>query len=162
MKQLILVRHGKSSWDYKVDDRDRPLTQRGINDGHLVASAFRAAHITVDAIYSSPANRALHTCTIFLRTLGFPEDRFRLSEELYEFSGEGVMAFVRHLHDRLNTVMIFGHNHAFTNVVNQWGSTYVDNLPTTGLAQLQFNTDSWASLSGGTTIQTIFPKQLLQ
>jgi phosphohistidine phosphatase len=160
MKQLILVRHGKSSWDYHVDDRDRPLTQRGINDGHLVSETFRQANITVDAIYSSPANRALHTCTIFLRNLKFPEDRFRLSDELYEFSGEGVMSFVRQMHDRLNTVMIFGHNHAFTNVANQWGNTYIDNVPTTGLAQLEFDVDSWAALSSGTTIRTLFPNQL--
>ena len=29
MKTLILVRHGKSSWDYAVNDKDRPLQRAG-------------------------------------------------------------------------------------------------------------------------------------
>ncbi len=160
MKQLIMVRHGKSSWEYDVNDKDRPLLDRGIRDGHLVAGAFKDTGTAVDAIFSSPANRALHTCVIFLRKLKFPYEHFRLSNELYEFSGEGVKAFVQQLDDSLDTVMIFGHNYAFTNVVNQWGSKEIDNVPTTGLVHLQFSTDSWASVSSGTTSRVIFPKQL--
>lgn len=160
MKQLIMVRHGKSSWDLKVDDKDRPLLERGIKDGHLVAHAFSDRKIKVDAIYSSPANRALHTCVIFLRELQFPYENFRLTNELYEFSGEGVIQFVKALDNSLNTVMIFGHNNAFTNVVNHWGSKSIDNVPTTGLVRLNFKTDSWDSVEGGTTESVIFPKQL--
>jgi phosphohistidine phosphatase len=160
MKQLILVRHGKSSWDLDVNDKDRPLKQRGIEDGHLVASAFKARKIHVDAIFSSPANRALHTCVIFLRELKFSYENFRLSNDLYEFSGEGVVQFVKGLDSSLNAVMVFGHNNAFTNVVNHWGNKTIDNVPTTGLVQLSFKTDSWASVDGGTTESVIFPKQL--
>ncbi|MGY8915204.1 MAG: SixA phosphatase family protein, partial [Flavobacteriales bacterium] len=53
MKTLILVRHGKSSWDYQVDDQDRPLKERGINDGHLVGSAVKSMNISIDAAFSS-------------------------------------------------------------------------------------------------------------
>jgi phosphohistidine phosphatase len=56
--------------------------------------------------------------------------------------------------------MVFGHNNAFTNVVNHWGNKTIDNVPTTGLVQLSFKTDSWASVDGGTTESVIFPKQL--
>jgi phosphohistidine phosphatase len=160
MKQLILVRHGKSSWDYKVDDKDRPLQERGIADGYMVATSFGATNTPVDAIFSSPANRALHTCVIFLRRLKFPFSKFGLANELYEFSGEGVMEFVKGLDNSLQTVMIFGHNNAFTNVANYLGSKAIDNVPTTGLVQLSFDTDSWAALAGGTTVRLIFPKQL--
>ncbi len=155
-----MVRHGKSSWDYDVNDKDRPLLERGIRDGHLVAGSFRESQTTVDAIFSSPANRALHTCVIFLRKLKFPYGKFELSNELYEFSGQGVMQFVRGLDDSLDTVMIFGHNYAFTNVVNSWGDKAIDNVPTTGLVHLKFATDSWASVSEGTTARLIFPKML--
>ena len=30
MKTLVLLRHAKSSWDYPVDDIDRPLSFNGI------------------------------------------------------------------------------------------------------------------------------------
>lgn len=160
MKQLILVRHGKSSWEYDVHDKDRPLIEKGIKDGHLVAGTFKATGMAIDAIYSSPATRALHTCTIFLRTLKFPYARFSLSDDLYEFSGEAVTAFVNQLDNTLSTVMIFGHNNAFTNVANQWGHKYIENVPTTGLVHLQFDTDYWSGLSNGKTARVLFPKQL--
>ncbi|MBT8185785.1 MAG: histidine phosphatase family protein, partial [Eudoraea sp.] len=83
MKELILVRHGKSSWEYSVDDKDRPLLERGINDGHLVAKAFKAASVNIDAVYSSPANRALHTCMILVRVLGFPLANCTITNALY-------------------------------------------------------------------------------
>lgn len=160
MKTLILVRHGKSSWEYSVDDNDRPLNERGVNDGHLVSSIFRSRDIGVDAVFSSPANRALHTCLIFLRQLDFPFAKFELSERLYDFSGDDVLEFVQSLDNNLKTVMIFGHNHAFTHIANSLGNSYIDNVPTSGLVHLQFNTDQWTSVEKGTTIQTIFPKHL--
>ncbi len=160
MKKLILVRHGKSSWDYSVDDKDRPLKERGINDGHLVSEKFKSQDVAIDAVFSSPANRALHTCVIFLRKLNFPYVKFQLTNNLYDFSGESVLNFVNNLDNRFNTVMIFGHNEAFTNVANSLGNSYIDNVPTTGLVQLDFDVKEWAFVTKGTTAQTIFPKDL--
>ncbi|MGB6152354.1 MAG: phosphoglycerate mutase family protein [Pricia sp.] len=160
MKTLILVRHGKSSWEYAVDDKDRPLKERGVNDGHMVSSKLKSEAITIDAVFSSPANRALHTCMIFLRQLNFPFVKFKVTNELYDFSGERILKFVNNLDDTFDTVMIFGHNEAFTNVANSLGNSYIDNVPTTGLVQLSFEVDHWASVTKGTTTQTIFPKDL--
>lgn len=160
MKQLILVRHGKSSWEYEVNDKDRPLIERGINDGHLVAGAFRDTAPAIDAVFSSPAIRALHTCVIFLRKLKVPMGRFQLANALYEFSGEGVLEFVRQLDDSLNTVMIFGHNYAFTNVAHELGGAGIGTMPTTGLVYLEFASESWSTLSQGRTRQLIYPKEL--
>lgn len=160
MKQLILVRHGKSSWEYEVGDKDRPLKERGIRDAKLVAANFKSQNIPIEAIYSSPANRALHTCTIFLRELQLSESDFNLEKALYDFSGEQVMRFVLSLPNHLNTVMIFGHNYAFTDVANTLGDTSIDNVPTTGLVHLRFDTDTWQTVNKGVTVQTIFPKAL--
>ncbi|WP_430968999.1 SixA phosphatase family protein [Spongiimicrobium sp. 2-473A-2-J] len=160
MKRLILVRHGKSSWEYQVNDKDRPLKERGIRDGHLVLSEFKSLGVLPDAIFSSPANRALHTCMIFLRGLDFPFTSFQLTDFLYDFSGESVFTFVTNLDDTLDTVMLFGHNYAFTNVANTYGSTSIDNVPTSGLVQINFNIDHWKDADKGITKHTLFPKQL--
>lgn len=40
MKEIIFVRHGKSSWEFDVIDRDRPLAARGVKDAKLVAEQF--------------------------------------------------------------------------------------------------------------------------
>jgi len=160
MKTLILVRHGKSSWEYAVGDKDRPLLQRGINDALLVADNFNEQAIPIDAAFSSPANRALHTSMIFVRQLYFSMDRFRVVNELYDFSGEYVLQFVKDLDDDLNTVLIFGHNHAFTHIANSLGNSYIENVSTSGLVHLEFDVDHWISVEKGITKQTIFPKHL--
>tara|TARA_R110001583_G_scaffold111363_1_gene260405 strand:- start:4782 stop:5267 length:486 start_codon:yes stop_codon:yes gene_type:complete len=160
MKELILVRHGKSSWEYSVNDKDRPLLQRGINDGHLVVGAFKKKKIRPDAVFSSPANRALHTCMIFLRSMDFTYADFQITNALYDFSGDDVLQFVKELDNGLETVMIFGHNHAFTHIANSLGSEYIDNVPTSGLVHLNFNTNDWSAIGKGSTSYTIFPKSL--
>ncbi|WP_339713111.1 histidine phosphatase family protein [uncultured Kriegella sp.] len=160
MKTLILVRHGKSSWEYSVNDKDRPLQERGINDAFLVSSSFKSQDVKIDAIYSSHANRALHTCMIFLRELNFDFSRFQPTKWLYDFSGDYVLQFIKELDNNFDAVMIFGHNHAFTHIANSLGNTYIDNVPTTGLVALEFATDDWAMVNKGVTKQTIFPKHL--
>ena len=37
MKKLVLLRHAKSSWEYHVEDYDRPLSEKGINDINKVS-----------------------------------------------------------------------------------------------------------------------------
>lgn len=160
MKTLILVRHGKSSWEYSVGDKDRPLLQRGINDAHLVSDTFHESARKIDMIFSSPANRALHTAMIFCRQMYFPLHQFRITERLYDFSGDEVLQFVKELDNATDTVMIFGHNHAFTHIANSLGNTYIENVPTSGLVQLEFDVNEWASIQKGITKQTIFPKAL--
>jgi len=160
MKKLILIRHGKSAWDFNVSDKDRPLQERGINDAYLVANKLIEKNIVIDAIFSSPANRALHTSMIFLRELNFPFTAFNIANELYDFSGDSVISFVKSLSNNLDTVLIFGHNHAFTYIANAYGSTSFANVPTAGLVELNFNTKDWNSINEGVTIEHIFPKEL--
>lgn len=162
MKQLILMRHGKSSWEYEVSDKDRPLQERGIKDAHLVAKVFKQDAPSIDFACSSPANRALHTSQIFLRNLGFDLNDFRADKQLYDFSGDSVEAFVKRLDNQWQTVAIFGHNYAFTSLANTWGDQYIENLPTAGLVQITFNVDDWSNISKGTTKKTIFPKDVKQ
>lgn len=160
MKQLILMRHGKSSWDYDASDKDRPLKERGINDAHLVSKTFKIHAPQMDFIYSSPAIRALHTSMIFVRNLDFDLSNFSINNELYDFSGDSVERFVHRLDNNLKTVAIFGHNYAFTSLANTWGDQYIENVPTAGLVHITFGVDDWSKISKGITKQMVFPKHL--
>lgn len=160
MKELILVRHAKSSWNYDVQDADRPLKERGIRDAHKVGASTAGEVRDVQAVYSSPANRALHTCVILMRETGIPMDRLSVHKELYDFTGGSVRTFVHGLDDKLRKVMLFGHNHAMTHVVNDWGNKYVDNVPTCGLVYIRFDVKTWKEISFGTTKMMVFPKHI--
>jgi len=160
MKTLILVRHGKSSWEYNVSDKDRPLMERGVKDVIKVVKEFQKNSVQIDAAYSSPANRALHTAMIFLRTINFPYTNFEVSSDLYDFSGEDVYRFITGLNNDKDTVIIFGHNEAFTHIANSLGSRSIDNVPTSGLVHLRFDTNDWSAVTAGNTVRTLFPKHL--
>ena len=97
---------------------------------------------------------------IFLRNLDIPFTNFEVREALYDFSGESLETFIYGLDNSLDKVMVFGHNNAFTYVANSLGNTYIDNVPTAGLVHLQFDADDWGSITKGTTVLTLFPKQL--
>lgn len=157
-KRLILVRHGKSSWEFNVGDIDRPLKQRGINDATLIAENFKAKNYAINAVYSSTANRAYSTCKIFKAIFSWTDDDITIKDELYDFSGEKLIRFIAGLNNDLNTVIIFGHNHAFTSIANIYGDQYIENVPTSGLVVLKFDVSSWANAKYGQTELVMFPR----
>ncbi|WP_323788818.1 SixA phosphatase family protein [Psychroserpens sp.] len=160
MKQLVLIRHAKSSWEYDVNDDERPLNKRGFRDAELVAKSFQSASFAPDIIFSSFANRALSTCKIFMKTLNFEDKILHIKDELYDFGGENVINFITNIDDHYEKVMIFGHNHAFTSICNIFGDQFIDNLPTSGLVVIHFDVTSWQNIKKGITKLTIFPRDL--
>lgn len=160
MKTIIFVRHGKSSWEFNVSDQDRPLKKRGINDAHLVAKALKSSGIHIDYAFSSPANRALHTCIIFLRNLNFDLNKLLINKKLYDFSGESLLSFLKQVNNDYKTILVFGHNYALTTLVNTLGDRYIENVPTSGMTRIDFLIESWDKITTGETTQVVFPKEL--
>ncbi|MBT8377355.1 MAG: histidine phosphatase family protein, partial [Bacteroidia bacterium] len=148
------------SWEFDVSDKERPLKTRGYKDAELVSSAFKSKEIDIDNAYTSPAKRAFETSKIFMQLLSKENKSAIIKNDLYDFGGNSVEMFIKSLPDDENNVMIFGHNHALTSISNIFGSTYIDNVPTSGLVAIKFETNSWNSIKKGTTELTIFPRDL--
>ena len=160
MKNLYLVRHAKSSWEYDLTDHERPLNKRGFKDAKLVSNHLKKSLKLPDFVISSDAERAKTTATIFVDNLGISKDIFELDHSLYDFSGSKLKEVIQNCDDSINTLMVFGHNHAMTYFVNMFGNKHIRNVPTCGFTHIQLDIDSWKDLTKGTTIQTVFPKQL--
>ncbi len=160
MKTLYMMRHAKSSWDFDVSDEQRPLNKRGLNDASLVGKELKTLIKPLDKVLSSPAVRAHSTAKIVLGYLGIPDTIFSLEEDLYDFGGNQVIEVIKNCNDNIDTLMIFGHNHAFTSIVNLYGSEKIDNLPTAGLVCIEFDISSWKNINVGKTLLKIFPKSL--
>jgi phosphohistidine phosphatase len=160
MKKLILVRHAKSSWNHNVIDHERPLNERGLNDIPLVSKAFDNLGFKVDLVLSSDAYRAKKTSEIFTSNLSLDSLEVVYKYELYDFSGELLIKVIKSCFASVNCLMVFGHNHAITDFVNQYGDKPIDNVPTCGVVVINFETSDWNSLKKGTTAVTIFPKDL--
>ncbi|MFP4846904.1 SixA phosphatase family protein [Winogradskyella sp. PE311] len=160
MKKIILVRHGKSSWEHNVSDEERPLKSRGKSDAKRVATHYILNNSVPERIFSSSAKRALETCKIFINRFKLSENSEIIVSDLYDFGGENVISFIKKLPDNINEIMIFGHNHAFTSITNLYGDSSILNLPTAGLVKLKFEIDKWEELKQGTTELIIIPKEL--
>lgn len=160
MKKIIFVRHAKSSWEHDLSDINRPLKVRGRHDAKLVANRLLESKFQIDKVISSDAVRAMTTAEIFLDTMRFAEDSLILNHNLYDFSGEQVLNVIKSCSNSINTLMLFGHNYALTNIVNKYGSLYIENVPTSGVVVLNCNISDWKNISKGETILTIFPRDL--
>jgi len=160
MKNLILIRHAKSSWNAPVQDFDRTLEQRGREDAFLVANNAVKFLPSNFVIYSSSARRARETALIFAKTILYPVESIVFSDNLYTFDENKLEKLIKSSTNDIENVILFGHNDAITNFVNKFGNIFVDNVPTSGFVWLQFETDSWEGITNGKTIKTIFPRNL--
>lgn len=158
MKRIVLIRHAKSSWEQDISDLERPLSRRGFTDANLLSKKFNTNDFWPDGIYSSPANRAVSTCTIFMENLDLPKNLFTIEKQLYDFGGNQVHRFIKSLNDDLEKIMIFGHNHAFTSLSNSYGDVYIENLPTSGVVMIDFDVDHWQEVATGKTQLILTPK----
>ncbi len=160
MKQLILIRHAKSSWEYDVIDHERPLKQRGLNDAKLVSNELRSHDLQIDQVLISDAKRTRETAEIILQALHIPKNIVVLNHKLYDFSGYDLTEVIKSCDTKVNALLIFGHNHAITAFANTYGSLYIANVPTCGVVSINFEISNWSEIYKGKTIFTIFPRDL--
>lgn len=160
MKTLYLVRHAKSSWKHDLDDRYRPLNERGLRDGPRVAQRTVEYLPIPDLIMSSDAVRAKETAFFFAKAYQIPKNEVVLEPKLYDFGGDKVLQVIRTCPDVVDCLMVFGHNNAMTTLVNVFGSKMTDNVATCGVTAIRFDTDQWKTIGEGETIFTCIPKEL--
>ena len=160
MKNLILIRHAKSSWDAPLHDKDRPLTAQGMQSAHLVSSHVIEYLPKTFSIWCSTAERAIETAMIFAQNINFPLKSILFKEELYTFDESKLEKVIKSYNNGYDNIIIFGHNEAITNFVNKFGDVYIDNVPTAGFVHLEFENDSWNEINNGKTKKMLFPRDL--
>jgi phosphohistidine phosphatase len=159
MKTLYIVRHAKSSWEYKsIEDIDRPLKERGILDARLLSTFLAETINKPDVFISSSANRALHTAIIFCDNFGFPLSNLNIRKQLYNFSDGYLVKTIKALDDNFDSAIIFSHDHGINTFVNSYGSKPIAHVPTCGVIGIEFDTEHWKDVKKGKTILVEFPK----
>jgi phosphohistidine phosphatase len=160
MKNLILIRHAKSSWNERVSDKERNLTERGKNDAALVSLNIFDFLNDNFLIFSSNARRAVETATIFASNFSFPVNEIILKEDLYTFDENQLEKSIKSLNNDFENVILFGHNAAITNFVNKFGDRFIENVPTSGLVWIKFECEDWKLLKKGKIKKIVFPRDL--
>jgi phosphohistidine phosphatase len=176
MRRLMLLRHAKTETDAPSgQDHDRRLDERGRNDageighwiGHnppfpnqvLVSSAVRAQQ-TWDLVWEAMKDRV-------------PAPEVKTVDELYGAEPAQLLKMVRRAsHADPKRLMLVGHNpgmHELALMLAGHGDKAArkaleDNLPTSGLAILDFDTSDWADVAfrRGELALFVSPKLLRQ
>jgi len=149
MKQLLLVRHGKSDWgNASLKDFDRPLNKRGKENAPEMAERLIKKGFKFDLIVSSPAKRAKTTAKFFAEA--YQTESIHYEEAIYEANTTTLLKVVNALDDAADTIIMFGHNPGFTDLANELSDADIYNIPTAGMVLMSFPYDTWKMVSRGT------------
>ena len=147
MKTLYIVRHAKSSWDHPgLEDYQRPLLEKGKKRTKYVIDYLQKQKVKPDLILSSHAERAKETARIIAAALGYPEHEIIISKEIYFGNTDGLFNHFYDLSNQVNSLMMVGHNPTMTNFANYFLDNKIDNLPTSGVVCIEFDTDMWENV----------------
>jgi len=161
MKQLTLIRHVKSSWDFPMlGDFERPLNPRGRRDAPVMAQRFSHTLKQPPRLVASPALRAITTAQIFAETLGQTLHDIRVEPRIYEATPGTLLHLVNTLDDRDGHVAMFGHNPGFTELAQLLAVVPFAEMPTCAVVTLAFQVDRWQDIvpDAGELVDFLYPK----
>lgn len=144
-KQLLLVRHAKSSWaDFSIKDFDRPLNDRGKKDAPAMAKRLLDKKIAINAFISSPAKRARKTAEYFAAEYDQPKKAIIFIDELYLATPEVFATVISQVSDEYDTIAVFSHNNGITDFANTLTDTRIDEMPTCSIFAVKVSVQSWS------------------
>lgn len=160
MKNLLLMRHAKSSWkNPDIRDHDRPLNKRGKRASARMARLIVDEALCPDCILSSTARRAADTAAAVSETC--PRAELLLLDALYLAAPDDYLNAVVELATDADCIMLVGHNPSMEMLAQQLGSE-PERFPTACLAQFEFDASDWetALTRSGRLVNIWYPRDL--
>jgi phosphohistidine phosphatase len=169
MKILTLLRHAKSGWDDPVTrDFDRPLNPRGRRAARTVGAEMKAQGLAFDLVLASPARRVIETLAEVAAGYGGLEPEY--DERLYLASPATLLDIVRHAPDRVDRLLLVGHNPGMEELALSLARRDGDGLrgevavkyPTGTVAEIELPGDGWDDVREGVgrIVRFIRPRDL--
>ena len=176
MRRLMLLRHAKTETDAPSGrDQDRRLDERGHRDAAEIGAWIGAHPPFPDHVMVSPAVRAVQTWDIAWEAMKeqAPKPQIELVPELYGAETTQLLLSIRMAAATdPKRLLLVGHNpgmHEVALALTGSGDkasreALLDNLPTSGLVILDFETDDWNDVAfrRGKLVLFVSPKLLKQ
>ncbi len=141
MKQLLLLRHAKSSHSGgQVNDHDRLLNERGEREAPMVGRYLVEQDLIPQRTISSTASRAERTAVLLLKECGL--DPPQLDERLYLAAPQTITELAMECDESTDRLLLVGHNPGMESLASQLSNRYLD-LKTAHLAVFQFYGIAW-------------------
>lgn len=159
---LLLLRHAKSDWTTGRPDHDRPLNARGRKATRTMGAFLGRCGRRPDLVLSSTAVRAAKTVERVLASAGLDGTPVRFDRELYESPPGRVFELVQQTDDAVATLMIVGHEPAWSQIASRAVGRAAIRFPTAALAAVRFPVETWAQAapSTGELLFLVTPKLL--
>lgn len=170
MKQLLLLRHAKSSWDDPaLADFDRPLAARGLKAAPQMGRELARRDWLPDLALVSPALRTRETWRLVSAELP-ARVPVEFAAALFEATAGDMLAEVRQAIASAGRLLVLGHNPGLEDLARRLAGPRSDvrargkleeKFPTGALARFVVD-DDWTDLAFGTARLThcIRPKDL--
>ena len=163
MKKLLIVRHAKTSWKDGVDDFDRTLKKKGILNAPFMAEKLLSRGLNIKQIISSSANRTTETTHLINSILKLDESKISFLKVLYLAPPNTLINAIKTADDEVDELMIIAHNPGVSQAVNYLANEHFENIPTSGMACILFDINSWSEIkNNGTLGFFIYPKMFKQ
>jgi phosphohistidine phosphatase len=140
-RTLLAVRHAKSSWEFDVDDHDRPLSARGRRDADALGRLLVQRALRPDLVLCSTAARTQETWDR-AQAVGATAGEVRLVRAIYNAWVPELVRLVRGTPEQVSTLLVLGHAPGIPDLVEHicirsnttdW-SQLDQKYPTSGLA----------------------------
>jgi phosphohistidine phosphatase len=145
MRKLIIIRHCKSSWsNSSLSDFERPLNNRGLKDGELMSEKLSLKISSVDLLLSSSSRRTVLTSKFFIDKIKI--NNVKYSDDFYHSDHNKIIDKIQKVDNKVNSLMLIGHNPGLTYLVNHFSNIQLYNLSTAGIVVLDLLIDSWKEI----------------
>lgn len=139
MNTVYLLRHAKADRPAGVEDHDRPLAQRGVNDAATMGMFFHEAGISPSLVVTSTAMRASNTIKMAVSQSDWNPKTIDKSKHLYQATPAQVLKFLDTV--KVKDVMLVGHEPTWSTVLSQLIGGGEIFLPTAACACVSWNGD---------------------
>jgi phosphohistidine phosphatase len=165
-RHLIIVRHAKAAWP-DVEDRQRPLAERGRRDAPaagrwLRAAERRNAELRIDRVVCSPARRTRETWELAAAELDDPPPPV-YDGRVYAATTSALLTVLRETPAHVRCLVLVGHNPGMQNLAlalarddsgDPLGHVR-EKYPTSGIAVFTVEGE-WSELKPGEELLTEF------
>lgn len=145
---LYIMRHAKSDWSGpQTSDFERPINKRGTRNAIRIGEWMDENNHIPQKIISSPALRAKETIELVTEQISkFNLEDLTYEDELYLAGFTQLIEFINTYKDKVQSLMLVGHNPGIENLVNYLCDKSGDKetiVTTANLFIFKFSSDSF-------------------
>jgi len=158
MLKIYIVRHATAQdRGEALPDFERSLVKKGEKEAAAVARYLAGTDAAPDLMISSFANRAIETAHLFAKALRYPRQKILLRDTFYGSTNvDDLVNEIRKQPDKYRSLMLFGHDPAFSQLAAHLVKDFREILPKAGVVAAEFPVGRWRDLESGSGRLVLF------